>query len=172
MNARSDPLVLLAQRTIDDFVRTRVTPEPPALTGDLPARAGCFVSIHVASTGELRGCIGTIGPTAPTLGAEVIRNAVAAATEDPRFSPITAGELDDLEVSVDVLLEPEPATRADLDPREYGVIVTQGWRRGLLLPDLDGVDSVDEQLRIACMKAGIDPRSRYDIERFRVVRHV
>jgi len=172
MNARNDPLVLLARRTIDDFVHTRTMPAPPVLPDDLPARAGCFVSIHTASTGELRGCIGTIGPTVPTLGAEVIHNAVAAATEDPRFPAITAHELDDLEVSVDVLLEPQPATRAELDPRRYGVIVAQGWRRGLLLPDLEGVDTVDEQLRIACMKAGIDPASRYDIERFEVVRHV
>jgi len=102
----------------------------------------------------------------------VIRNAVAAATEDPRFPAIGVAELDDLEVSVDVLFAPEPATQNELDPKTYGVIVTQDWRRGLLLPDLEGVESSTEQLRIACLKAGIDPTSRYEIERFRVVRNV
>jgi len=174
MNPSSDPLVLLAQHTIASFVRTRALPEVPELSGvaDLPARAGCFVSIHTAPGGELRGCIGTIGPTEPSLAEEVIRNAISAATQDPRFPAITPDELDDLDVSVDVLFEPEPATRADLDPAAFGVIVTQGQRRGLLLPDLEGVDTVREQLRIACLKAGIDPASSYAIERFRVVRHV
>jgi len=168
----ADPLVQLARETIDSFVQTRATPTEPTLPADLPARAGCFVSIHTAPGGELRGCIGTIAPTRASLAAEVIGNAVAAATEDPRFPAITPAELDDLEVSVDVLFEPEPAAREDLDPKTFGVIVTQGWRRGLLLPDLEGVDSVAEQLRIACLKAGIDPASRYEIERFKVVRHV
>jgi len=170
--ASTDPLVILARNTIDSYVRSHIVPAEPELPEELPRQAGCFVSIHTASSGELRGCIGTIVATAPSLAAEVIRNAVAAATEDPRFPAIDAAELDDLEVSVDVLFSPEPATRDELDPKAYGVIVTQAWRRGLLLPDLEGVDSVTEQLRIACLKAEIDPASRYEIERFKVVRHV
>jgi len=171
MNPSTDPLVRLAQSTIESFIRTRAIPAAPGLPPDLPPRAGCFVSIHTGSGAELRGCIGTIGPTQPTLAAEVIHNAISAATQDPRFPAIRPGELDGLDISVDVLFEPEPAQREDLDPKLFGVIVTQGFRRGLLLPDLDGVDTADEQLRIACLKAEIDPATNYEIERFRVVRH-
>lgn len=170
----SDPLVSLARETIERYVRTRAVPEVSDLPDDLPARAGCFVSIHVASTGELRGCIGTIEPVRRSLAEEVIENAVSAATRDPRFPAIAPSELDDLSISVDVLFPPEPAVMEDLDPKRYGVIVTQGFKRGLLLPDLEGVDAVEEQLRIACMKAGIDWRDGFDsidIERFEVVRH-
>ncbi|MEQ3362395.1 AmmeMemoRadiSam system protein A [Raoultibacter massiliensis] len=169
-----DPLAALARLTIERYVREGATPEAPALPDDLPRRAGCFVSIHVASTKELRGCIGTIEPVRAALAQEVIANAVAASTQDPRFPAITPAELADLDVSVDVLFPPEPARIADLDAKRFGVIVTQGFKRGLLLPDLEGVDTVEEQLRIACMKAGIDWRGGFDgigIERFEVARH-
>ncbi|WP_139653321.1 AmmeMemoRadiSam system protein A [Raoultibacter phocaeensis] len=172
--SKADPLVALARATIEQYVRTRTVPVALTLPGDLPNRAGCFVSIHTASTGELRGCIGTIDPVRATLADEVIENAVSASTRDPRFPAITVPELDDLEISVDVLFPPESATVGDLDPKRYGVIVSQGFKRGLLLPDLEGVDTVREQLHIACMKAGIDPRAGFDaidIERFEVVRH-
>lgn len=170
----ADPLVALARATVEQYVRTKSVPSAPALPSGLPERAACFVSIHTASTGELRGCIGTIEPVQPTLADEVIENAVSASTRDPRFPAIAPCELDDLSIGVDVLFPPEPATVADLNAKRYGVIVTQGFKRGLLLPDLEGVDTVEEQLRIACMKAGIDPRGgfdRIDIERFEVVRH-
>ena len=170
----ADPLVALARATVEQYVRTGSVPAAPTLPSGMPERAACFVSIHTASTGELRGCIGTIEPVQPTLADEVIENAVSASTRDPRFPAIAPCELDDLSISVDVLFPPEPATVADLDERRYGVIVTQGFKRGLLLPDLEGVDTVEEQIRIACMKAGIDPRGgfdRIDIERFEVVRH-
>ena len=138
----------------------------PAFSG----RAGVFVSIK--KLGELRGCIGTISPVRDDLAGEIVYNAVNACSGDPRFDPVTPDELDDLTVSVDILAEPEPVgSRAELDVKRYGVIVSRGWRRGLLLPNLEGVDSVDYQLRIALSKAGISPSENYDIERFEVVRH-
>lgn len=169
-----DALVALAEKTVDMYVKEGALPKAVPLSEDEPARAGCFVSIHLADSGDLRGCIGTIEPTQPTLAQEIIRNAVAAATEDPRFNPVSVAELGNLSINVDVLQTPERTTADKLDPKEYGVIVTQGHRRGLLLPDLDGVDTVEQQLRIACMKAGIEPSTDYgdiQIERFKVVRH-
>ncbi len=121
--------------------------------------------------GRLRGCIGTILPTQPTLAEEVAANAVQAAEKDPRFPQLAADELSDLDISVDVLHAPEPCTPDDLDPRHYGVIVSSGWRRGLLLPDLEGVDDVETQVEIAMRKAGIGPGEPHDLERFRVDRY-
>lgn len=169
-----DPLVKLAVETVNSYVDSGSVPKPPVLPPDDPDRAGCFVSIHVASTGDLRGCIGTIEATQPTLAQEIIANAISASTRDPRFPAIRPEELFDLRINVDVLKAAEPATIDMLDPARYGVIVTQGFRRGLLLPDLEGVDTVEEQLSIACMKAGISPSpgfSDVEIERFEVVRH-
>jgi hypothetical protein len=128
-------------------------------------RAGVFVSLK--KHGQLRGCIGTFMPTTPSVYQEFARNAVAAATEDPRFSPVTADELEEIRYSVDVLSEPEPVTDiSELDPRKYGVIVSKGHLRGLLLPDLEGVDTVREQLKITRMKAGINPDDE-DVKIFR-----
>lgn len=168
-----DAIVDLAYRTIDSYVRCGRTLAPSDLGPEAPARAGCFVSIHMRDTDELRGCIGTIVPTCATLAEEIIQNAVSASTRDPRFPPITEAELPQLSISVDVLFPPEPAKVMDLDPRRYGVIVTQGFRRGLLLPDLEGVDTPEQQLSIACAKAGI-PHFGPDVEleRFEVVRHI
>ena len=136
----------------------------------LHRRAGAFVSIH--KQGRLRGCIGTIAPTRDSLAEEIIRNAVSAAMHDPRFEPIRPDELPWLEISVDVLGEPEDiASEAELDVKRYGVIVSRGHRRGLLLPDLDGVDTVRQQVDIARQKAGIGPHEKVALQRFRVVRH-
>ena len=121
--------------------------------------------------GDLRGCIGTIAPTQPTLAAEIVHNAIQAATADPRFDPLRPHELDDLEISVDVLQPPEPADFDDLDPKTWGVIVSADWRRGLLLPDLEGVDTAAEQVGIAMRKAGIAPGETVRLERFRVDRY-
>jgi AmmeMemoRadiSam system protein A len=133
-------------------------------------RAGIFVSLK--KQGELRGCIGTTAPTTPSIVDEIIQNAISAATRDPRFNPVTADELPDLTISVDVLGQPERVeSKNDLDPSRYGVIVRKGMRSGLLLPDLDGVDTVDEQWAIVCRKAGISPDSVESIERFRVTRY-
>ena len=133
-------------------------------------RAGTFVSIH--KNGRLRGCIGTIAATRENIAEEIIDNAISACSRDPRFSPITPDELKELEITVDVLGEPEPVSSVkELDVKRYGVIVSCGRKRGLLLPDLDGVDTVEEQLRIARRKGGIGETERCVIERFEVVRH-
>jgi AmmeMemoRadiSam system protein A len=138
-------IVALARRTIEEFVRRGVVAEPSMLSdATLPRRAGVFVSIH--ELGDLRGCIGTISATQATLAEEIVHNAIEAATRDPRFPPITADELDSLDIKVDVLHEAEPCDSTDLDPKNYGVIVSCDRRRGLLLPDLEGVDTVDQQI--------------------------
>ncbi|MBR6444695.1 MAG: AmmeMemoRadiSam system protein A, partial [Firmicutes bacterium] len=119
-----------------------------------------------------RGCIGTILPTQDSVAEEIIENAVSASTRDPRFDPIRPDELKFLEINVDVLSEPEPIESKDmLDVKRYGVIVTSGGRRGLLLPDLDGVDTVDQQISIAKRKAGIGEDEPVSLQRFEVIRH-
>jgi AmmeMemoRadiSam system protein A len=135
----------------------------------LPKKAGAFVSLHRG--GLLRGCIGTILPVHDTLAQEVAHNAVEAATRDPRFPPLEPFELADLDIKVDVLQPPETCSLDELDPSQYGVIVSSGWRRGLLLPDLEGIDDVETQVRIAMQKAGIGPDDACAYERFRVDRY-
>ena len=133
--------------------------------------AGTFVSLH--ASGQLRGCIGTTGPTAASVAWEIVQNAVSACSRDPRFPPVQADELDSLEYSVDVLGEPEAVgSPSQLDVKQYGVIVSCGRRRGLLLPDLEGVDTVEKQIEIARRKGGISAREPYTLERFQVVRHI
>ncbi len=145
-------------------------PIPDALSDTLAAPAACFVTLH--SDDQLRGCIGTVEPTEKNLAAEIIKNSIAAATRDPRFPPVSFREMGDIEISVDVLGESEPADVGDLDPRRYGVIVSEGGRSGLLLPDLAGIDDVRQQLKIACQKAGIAPGSGdYEVFRFEVTRY-
>jgi len=143
---------------------------PPAPADPLyDPKAACFCSIK--KRGELRGCIGTLTPAEPDLGHEIARNAYAAAYQDPRFPPLRPEELDDLSFSVDVLSPAEDCTVDELDPARYGVLVTSGWRRGVLLPDLDGVDTVARQLSIVLQKAGIAPGEPYRLERFTVTRY-
>ncbi|TLM98271.1 MAG: AmmeMemoRadiSam system protein A [Actinobacteria bacterium] len=163
-------IVALARAAIATYLETGHALPAPTLTDDaLPQRAGAFVSLH--RNGDLRGCIGTILPTRNTLAEEVAGNAVEAATRDPRFPSLTADELVDLDVKVDVLHAPESCSIADLDPKTHGVIVSSGWRRGLLLPDLEGVDDVETQVAIATRKAGIRPGEPCSYERFRVDRY-
>jgi MEMO1 family protein len=171
----SSPLDLpaLARNASETFVRTGKQIDPPASPSPLlAARAPCFVSIKTRD-GDLRGCIGTVEPVKDNLAAEIIANAVNAATRDPRFDPVTAGELAELRYSVDVLGATEPADFADLDPRRYGVIVSDesGERRGLLLPDIAGVESAGQQVRIAARKAGIPAGEPLKLLRFRVDRY-
>jgi AmmeMemoRadiSam system protein A len=168
--AESAP-VRLARTTIEQYVRDGTTPPTPAFDDPaLPERAGAFVSLH--SDGMLRGCIGSIGPTRPTLAEEIVHNAVQAATADPRFPPVRAEEVDGLEIKVDVLHPAEQIGSLDeLDPKIYGVITTCGWRRGLLLPDLEGVDTCEEQVAIAMSKGGIRAGETIDLERFKVDRY-
>ena len=168
----SDPYVKLARDSLESYILKRQVLDvpdnlPPELTD---RRAGAFVSIH--EHGQLRGCIGTIAPTRDSLAEEIIRNAISASTRDPRFRPIQKEELPFLEISVDVLGEAEDiASEAELDVKRYGVIVSKGMRRGLLLPDLEGVDSVEQQVSIAKQKAGIAPSEKVSLQRFEVVRH-
>ncbi|MDR0882237.1 MAG: AmmeMemoRadiSam system protein A [Candidatus Adiutrix sp.] len=136
----------------------------------LTTRQAAFVSIKT-SRGELRGCIGTIAPAQPSLAWEIALNAISAAVHDPRFSPLTADELPGVVFSVDVLSPPEIIKGPEqLDPARYGVIVSRGGRRGLLLPALEGVDTVEEQLAIAARKAGLDSPTDLKLERFTVTR--
>ncbi len=170
--AKCDPWVQLAWQSVESWVLDhRVMDVPDGLPAALTAnRAGAFVSIH--KQGRLRGCIGTIAPTQASLAEEIIRNAVSAAARDPRFDPIRPDELRWLEINVDVLGEPEDIASEDaLDVKRYGVIVSKGHRRGLLLPDLDGVDTVRQQVDIARRKAGIGPDEKVNLQRFEVVRH-
>ena len=168
----SDAYVKLARDAVEAYILTGRQIEVPE---NLPAellteRAGAFVSIH--KQGQLRGCIGTILPTTRCLAQEIIQNAVSACSRDPRFSPIAPKELDFLEINVDVLGKPETISSPDeLDVRRYGVIVTKGNRRGLLLPDLEGGDTVPQQIAIAKQKAGIKPQEEVRLERFEVIRH-
>ena len=137
----------------------------------LSRRAGAFVSIH--KEGKLRGCIGTILPTTENIAEEIIQNAISASTKDPRFNAIQPEELPLLEINVDVLGDPEDIESPDeLDVKRYGVIVSSGYRRGLLLPDLDGVDTVEEQISIARRKGGIGEDEPVKLQRFEVVRHI
>ena len=165
------PFPALARAAVEEFVRTgNVLPPPTPLPEGMQVRAAVFVSLHLKD-GSLRGCIGTVQPTEENVAKEIIRNAASAATRDPRFLPVDASELPDLDYSVDVLTPPEPiAGLAQLDPRRFGVIVEKGWRRGLLLPDIEGVDSVELQVAIALDKAGIHPREDYRLSRFEVQR--
>ena len=169
---REDSWVKLARAEVEAWVTERRRIEPPA---DLPAemrsqRAGVFVSLH--KEGRLRGCIGTIEPARRCVAEEIIENAISASTRDPRFSPVRPDELDALEISVDVLASPERIrSKEELDVRRYGVIVSKGRRRGLLLPDLEGVDTAEEQISIARRKGGIGEHEPYTLQRFEVERH-
>ncbi len=169
----SDIYVELAKATIEEYVKTGSVFEPDrsSLPDEMISkRSGAFVSIH--KNGQLRGCIGTFLPIQDNLANEIIGNAISASTRDPRFSPITADELDSLEINVDVLSTPEDIDSPDqLDVKRYGVIVSNGGRRGLLLPDLEGVDTIEDQISIAMQKAGIYPGEQIKLQRFEVVRH-
>jgi AmmeMemoRadiSam system protein A len=165
------PLVQLARRTIESYVNHRIVVDPPEkMTPEMTQQAGAFVSLH--RRGQLRGCIGTIEPQQVNLAQEIIVNAISAATRDPRFRPMRPEELPDLDISVDVLAPAERiSSLAELDPRTCGVIVQCGRRRGLLLPDLEGVDTPEQQVDIALHKASIDPREPYEMYRFCVTRY-
>jgi AmmeMemoRadiSam system protein A len=166
------PLVQLAKDAVELYVREGKVREvredefPP----EFREQAGVFICLKI--DGMLRGCIGTFQPAEPDMAHETVRNAVSAATCDPRFTCVRAEELDVIEYTVDVLTPPEPVKeRSELDPRRYGVIVQSGARRGLLLPDLEGVDTVDFQISIAMQKAGIPPGTPVQLFRFSVNRY-
>ncbi len=164
----------LARRAVETFTLNGEILDPPGTSGAglLGVRAPCFVCLKTLD-GELRGCIGTIEPVKDTLAEEIIANAISAATSDPRFDSVRMEELDDLVYSVDVLFPAEPATLGDLDPKIYGVIVESEdeSRRGLLLPDIPGVDTAQHQVEIAVRKAGIPQGTPVTLSRFRVERY-
>lgn len=169
---REDAYVQLARNSIEGYVRTGAKiAVPDGLPQELYSKkAGVFVSIK--ENGSLRGCIGTIHAAQASVAEEIIENAISAACRDPRFLPVRQEELDELVISVDVLGDTEAIDAPDkLDVRRYGVIVTKGRRRGLLLPNLDGIDTVEEQIAVARRKAGIGEEEDVALERFEVIRH-
>jgi AmmeMemoRadiSam system protein A len=171
--ADGDSLVGLARKAIESYVRERTIIRPAVPADAEPRRAGVFVSLHLPD-GSLRGCIGTTEPHLGSVEEEIIANAISAATRDPRFYPVTEEELAGLDISVDVLGVPEEVKGlGELDPKKYGIIIwTLDGRRALLLPDLEGVETVEQQLRITCRKGSIDPDlDQYRIYRFEVERH-
>jgi AmmeMemoRadiSam system protein A len=169
--AKQHPLAALAKETVEAYVKEGKKLSPPSkLTPEMKEKAGVFVSIH--KRGALRGCIGTFEGQEGNVAEEIITNAISSAVRDPRFPPIATEELKDLDYSVDVLTTPEPISdKSELDPKRYGVIVEAGWRRGLLLPDLEGVDSVDYQIDICRQKGGIDSDEPVNLYRFEVTRY-
>ncbi|WP_425059844.1 hypothetical protein SCACP_04650 [Sporomusa carbonis] len=170
MSAPSAPVALARESLRYYLEHGRLMDKPAEVPPMLSGQAGTFVSFKKG--GQLRGCIGTFAPTQPTVAEEIIQNAVSAGTEDPRFWPIELSELPELEVSVDVLQTPEPVdSLEELDPKKYGVIVRKGRRSGLLLPDLEGVDTAQAQVAIARQKAGIRPDEDVDLYRFTVIRY-
>lgn len=176
----SSAYVRLARAAIEKFVKTRKWLKypkdlPVELINDLPEeasndRAGCFVSVH--KNGMLRGCIGTISPIQDSIAEEIISNAISAVSRDPRFEMVREDELELLEINVDILGKPENIDGPEeLDVKRYGVIVSCGSKKGLLLPDLEGIDTVSEQIEIAMRKGGISPSDNYRLQRFEVVRY-
>lgn len=168
-----DPLVALARQAIQAYVHDHTVIHPPLPADGELRRAGTFVSLHLPD-GSLRGCMGTTEPQSASVEEEVVANAIMAAARDPRFYAVTPQELFSLDISVDVLGPAEEVRALDqMDPKRYGMIIrTLDGRRALLLPDLEGVDTAEQQLRITCRKGSIDPdNDRYQIYRFQVERH-
>ena len=164
------PLVKLAKAALEDYVKNRHILKPVELTPEMKGQAGVFVCIK--KFGELRGCIGTFEPTRDNIAEEIVDNAVSTASRDPRFEPVEASELKDLDYTVDVLTTPEPVKSEDeLDPQKYGVIVAAGYRKGLLLPALEGVNTTDEQIDICRQKGGIGSDEPVKLYRFEVKRY-
>jgi MEMO1 family protein len=161
---------VLARQAVETFISSGNILEPAEEL--LRTRAPCFVCLKTLD-GELRGCIGTIEPSKDTLAEEIVANAISAATSDPRFDAVTPDELSNLRYSVDVLFPAEPTVMEDLDPQVFGVIVEDesGSRRGLLLPDIPGIDDVDQQIEIAARKAGIPSGEPLKLSRFKVERY-
>ena len=165
------PIVKLAKNAVEKHIlKNNTLMSPDEQVAEMKDKAGVFVSIK--KSGELRGCIGTFLPSTDNVADEIIQNAISAATSDPRFLPVGSNELPELEYSVDILSVPEEVKSSEeLDPKRYGIIVKSGNQRGLLLPDLEGVDTVDEQIRIALIKAGISSDEQIELFRFEVKRY-
>lgn len=172
LKLEEDEYVRLARQTLESYVINRkIIQKPDNLSDELINNiAGVFVSLKL--DGNLRGCIGTISPTTNSIADEIIQNAISAGAEDPRFPPVSEEELNRLVYSVDVLGNSEKIQSInELDPKKYGVIVSKGHKRGLLLPNLEGIETQEQQVSIALKKAGISPTEKYQLEKFEVVRH-
>ena len=172
LDDKEDPYVKLAKESLEYYVKhNKFMKKPENLIDDLANnRAGAFVSIHKSD--QLRGCVGTIKPTTKSIADEIIQNAVSAGMRDPRFTQVQQKELSSLQYKVDVLFPSEPIDSIEeLDVKRYGVIVYHNYKSGLLLPNLEGIDTVEEQLRIVKMKAGIRDNEPFRMERFEVIRH-
>ena len=171
--SKSDEYVQLAINTIYEYIKTGKVIEIPNTTSEelLENRRGVFVSIHMFN--QLRGCIGTIYPTCENVAEEIINNAISASTRDNRFTPIIEEELDYLDINVDVLQEPEEIdNKNQLDIKKYGVIVSSGYKKGLLLPDIPGIESIDQQIEIVKRKGNIQDNEDIKLQRFEVIRHI
>jgi AmmeMemoRadiSam system protein A len=169
---QSDPYVRLAIEALTTFVINKKVLKdfPNYVTDEMKSsKRGVFVSLKKYES--LRGCIGTILPTTNSVAEEIIQNAISAGLNDPRFNEVEEKELLDIIFSVDVLTKPQLCLRGELNPKIYGVVVIYKGRKGLLLPDLEGVNTVEEQLSIALEKAGIDSSEEYIIQKFKVIRH-
>lgn len=163
------PIVKLAKEAVENYIKYGKVIKPEILTEEMKERAGVFVSIK--KLGNLRGCIGTFEPTQENIAKEIIYNAIQSATQDPRFERVSPEELNLLEYSVDILTRPIPVEDiSKLDPKKHGLIVKSGWRRGLLLPDLEGIDTVEKQIEICKLKAGIGPKEPIELFSFEVRR--
>ncbi len=171
MTDQPHPYINLAFEAVRHYLEQEShLPCPEDLTGDLKEKAGTFVSIKKGK--ELRGCIGTLTPNQPSLAQEIIHNAVSAATGDPRFSAVSEKELNDLTFSIDVLTPPEKiADPSELDCKRYGVVVKCGERQGVLLPDLEAIDTVERQIEVCLKKGGIGNNEKYELFRFEVKRY-
>ena len=153
-----EEVIELAQRAVESFCERGDIIDPPANLPDrlLNDRQGVFVTLK--KEGDLRGCMGTFRPTQENIAEEIITNAISAAFRDPRFPPVRSEELNDLQYEISLLSVPEPVEdTAELDPKKYGVIAEKGSSRGLLLPDLEGLDTVEQQLAALHRKAGLPP---------------
>jgi hypothetical protein len=167
---KESKVVVLARKAIEEYIINGKQIQPPEdLPQELKGKRGTFVSLK--KNGRLRGCIGTTKATQANIALEIIMNAINACSHDLRFESVKSNELDDLEISVDILGKPEPVSSIEeLDPEKYGVIVEKDHRTGLLLPDLEGIDSVEKQVEIARKKAGIVSREGLKLYRFEVQR--
>lgn len=172
IRSRETEYVQLARKTLEEYVLIGNIPELSTEASEELRHMSSGVFVSIKKDGELRGCIGTIQATKSTLGEEIISNAIKAGTQDPRFEPVDKEELDQLVYSVDVLSSPEEIEDIGcLDPKRYGVIVQKDGRSGLLLPILEGIDTVEQQINIALQKGGISPGEKYKKYRFEVVRY-
>jgi hypothetical protein len=164
--------VNLAYQAIQTYLETgQLLPIPAGLPEHMLEPGAVFVSLHTGS-GDLRGCRGTLTPTEPTLVEAVIKTAVASAVDDPRFPPITLGEMEGLDIHVDILSPLEPVTDVQLlDEKKYGVVIQARQGRAVLLPDIPVVRNVAHQLQLVRQKAGLAPDEPADLYYFTVTRY-